>query len=167
MFQISLTSDNIALGSNVSVYVTIVDNEHPLAIVLGSYLGADFDLDGVQDGGNYPVSISSIPGSISQVSILNFWGGGDFSIIADVDPDAQTISILPGQVIYIDEIYGYGECKAVRIDLEEMAYDFTNPISGSFDAEGNIEFEAWAAVVQVGDQFGHFALMSKTTLTKQ
>lgn len=160
-FKLKLSSTDVKVGSYGEVVLTIVDDEHPLALVLGNYLGADFKLsDGSQEGGDYDASISSISGSLTQVSINNFWGGGE-TVIAEVDLETKTIKMLPGQIIYVDGTYG--NCKAIAIDLDAGAYDPTAPIIGTIDSSGNIVWAAWAARVSVGT-FGNYI---KTVFTKK
>lgn len=161
MFVITLEQpQNAKLGTQKKVLVTIVDDEHPLASILGTFAAADYKLaDGAIDGDKYAVSVSAVPGSITQVQISNFWGGGK-TILANVDLAQKKISILPGQVIYVHKTYG--DCKAVAIDLDAGAYVPTSPIEGTI-SDTEITFGAWGAKVAVG-AFENYA---KTVLEKQ
>jgi len=160
-FKLKLSSANVKVGSYSEVVVTIADDEHPLALVIGDYSGADFKLkDGSQDGGNYDASINSISGSLTQVSIYNFWGGGE-TVIAEVNLEAKTIAMLPGQIIYIDSTNG--NCYARYIDASAGKYDKTSPIVGTIDDKGNIVWGAWGAQVSAG----FYGTYKKTTFTKK
>ncbi len=164
-FKITLKSNTAGYyisdeeSGNAASVVTISDNEHPLAIVIGSYSELDYTLEDEEEGPS-DVSISPVDGSETQVAIYNFWDGGQ-TIMATVDLEQKTISILPDQVIYISG--DYGDCKAIRIDLNAGAYDPAGAIVGAYDDSGNITFEAWSARVEAGT-FGNYA---SSVLTKQ
>jgi len=166
-FTISLTDPsidiNIGLAGNdkANINVTIADNEHPLALVIGTYAESDYAYsDGSLDNATpYGVTIAPDPDDETRVLINNFWGGGDYWIIATVDIDSKVMTILPGQIIYVDGTYG--DCKAVRI--AGGAYDTDNGINCTIDDSGNIVTESWAALVDAG-AFGNY---DRSELIKQ
>lgn len=164
---VKLTANSIGLplgvadGKNSELTLTVADNEHPLALILGSYNEDDFVLkDGSLDG-SYDITISQDEDDETVVWINNFWGGGDYNIKAVVDLANKTMTILPGQIIYQHD--DYGDFKVVRIDLDAGAYDPESGIVCSIDDQGNITTEAWSASVGA-DSYG---LYIKSVLTKK
>lgn len=146
-FSVQIASVSGArIGALDKLQITIVDDEHPLAIILGGYNQADYLLKDGSLKDVYPISINSIPGSITKVAIQNFWNGGT-EIIAEVDLETNEISILPGQTIYVDKTYG--AAIAVYIDAAAGVYDTTSPIVGTI-SENGIEFGAWGSRVSAG-----------------
>lgn len=163
-FTITLTSNTAGYyiaTDEKTVTVKISDDEHPLAIVLGSYGEVDYLYTGgaAENSTPYDVTISPIEGSETSVSINNFWGGGDYNIIADVDVANKTFNIRAGQIIYVYS--DYGDCKAVAII--SGAYDTSAAISGTFDNSGNITTGSWAARVSAGSTGKYL----KAVLTKK
>jgi len=161
-FNITLTSNTAGYyiaTDEKTVTVKISDDEHPLAIVLGSYGEVDYLYTGgaAENSTPYAVSISPIEGSETSVSINNFWGGGDYNIIADVDVVNKTINIRPGQVISVDS--SLGDFKVVAI--VSGAYDASAAIPGTFDANGNITIGMWAAKVPAGAYNYRSSIMTK------
>lgn len=160
-FVVKISDVNGALkGALTEVVVYIVDDEHPLAIVLGNYTAGDYLLeDNSLDGSNYSVAISSIPGSETKVTISNFWGGGK-DIVAEVDLEAGTVTILPGQTIYVHSTYG--NVIAVYVDSQAGSWNASDPILGTITETG-IQFNAWGAKVPAG----FFGVYAATILEKQ
>jgi len=147
--------------TNTSVYtLTISDNEHPLALIIGTYTEKDYLYsDGTLEA-TYTdaITIGPHPDDETKVIINNFWDGGGYDIEADVDLSTNSMVILPGQIIYVSGTYG--DCKMVRI--AGGAYDNANGINCTIDANGNIETESWAALVSAG-AFGNY---ERSVLTK-
>lgn len=163
-FYLKIESVTPTLKENVAIskLVTIIDDEHPLASIFGTYEAADYKLaDGTVDGGYYNVSFSAVPGRTDQVQISNLWDGG-YTIIADVNLDENIISILKGQIVYVHS--SYGNVLAVAIDLDAGTYDTEAPITGVISNGGTITLSAWSPrVIDVGS----FANYSKTEMIKQ
>ncbi len=156
---ITSATNDYQIGSRDTCTFVITDDEHPLGIVLGSYSEADTDFNG-DDEGPYNVLISPIDGNETQVTITNFWDGGA-NIIADVNLTANTITIGAGQVIYVSGTYG--DCSMTWLSSDGTTFNAGTPISGSFDALGNITFQDWGARVSVG----FFGRYDYSVLTKQ
>ncbi len=160
----------IGIDGGVKTTITIVDDEHPLAIVLGKYKQVDSSsqADGsTKDEKPYNVVIERIDGNIEEVQITNVWDGGR-TIIAKVDIDNNTISILPGQVVFKHS--SYGTFRAVAVAGGKLAP--TEPIIGTFDDKGNITLGFWVvnlaeADAVSADKAGNYGVYPKSVLTKQ
>lgn len=142
-FSITLTgnsADYFTSEDAGTVVVTISDNEHPLGALFGNYVVSDYMYaDGSLDEYSpYAAKISSVEGSETSVSIMNFWGG-NFQIFAEVDLLTKTIAIHPGSVIY--------EGGVVAVAFEGGISDPTADLVGTFDDDGIITIGAWTARV--------------------
>jgi hypothetical protein len=164
-FKVKLVSNSanlyIAEDAN-AVEAKITDNNNPLSVLVGNYEQIDYLLGDTKTEGPYDddVTIDIASGSDNMVTITNFWGGGEV-IKARVDLTTNTLQILAGQIIYIDETYG--NCIAVAIDIDAEEYDETAMIKGTWTDDGTITFGAWAALVDAGS-FGNY---EKSILTKK
>jgi Calx-beta domain. len=163
--KIKLTSNSLDLplgladGLKSEILITILNNDievdesHPLAELFGFYTQDDYDL--TQEGapldpnsGN-SVTILPDPEDETQVILMNFWGiGEDVEIKASVDLETKSMSILPGQVLFVHETYG--ACKAVAYDRATESWDWTLPISCEIGDDKNITTNIWAAMVEAG-----------------
>lgn len=140
---------NIVLMSNSAGYnfgslstfsLTVVDNEHPLNIVLGTY-----DVTGESAfGGSLSTTIetSAVEGTLEQVSfplaqLIPGWGVPATDLVyAMVDPEAKTFRIQTGQAF---ATFGYGPSKISGYDAEtETLMEDGEYIEGTFDDDGNI-----------------------------
>jgi len=146
--------------SDQSTYtLTIADNEHPLALILGTftetdYLYSDGSIEAVYTDA---ITIAAHPTDITKVLITNIWDGGKV-IEASVNLATNSMTIPAGQVIYVSGTYG--NCLMVRI--AGGALDYANAIQCTIDANGNITTESWAARVTAGN----FGVYEKAVLTK-
>ncbi|MDR1115473.1 MAG: hypothetical protein LBL33_04900 [Tannerella sp.] len=122
--------------------------------LFGKYNAADIDFDtGEQEGDVYEITIAQRGTSYNRVSISNVWGG-ERTIEGLVDFEKKTISIAPTEVIYIHSSYGNTFMWGLVIEDGEPA-GYADVAIASYDDEGNITFEPWAAHVSVGD-FGFY-----------
>lgn len=124
-FKLVLASNNIgaalgmANGNNTEFEITIIDDEHPMAPILGSYTlhwNSPWNGNGLTEENQ----IFSVPGSTTEVDIVigYYRDHGDFEqctkVRAQVDMEALTLSIQAGQETYNDgthilTIYGDDE----------------------------------------------------------
>ncbi len=160
----------IGIDGGVKTTVTIVDDEHPLAIVLGKYKQVDTSQknDGTtEEKPAYDVTIEPVDGSIEEIKITNIWNRGG-SVIAKVDLDNSTVSILPSQIIFTHK--DYGKFRALAVQGDETAPN--KPIGGTFDDKGNITLDFWVVSLSKGDaveesKAGLYGIFPKSVLTKQ
>lgn len=93
--------------------------------------------------------------------ITNFWGI-QCEITATINTEAQTISILPQK---ISDHATYGPIFIYPVNLNNMSYSTTDPISGTIDANGKITLGSWGAFVAEGQYKGRcFDAMTSTEL---
>ncbi|WP_430815942.1 hypothetical protein [Carboxylicivirga sp. RSCT41] len=161
-FKLVLASNNIgathglANGENSEFEITIIDDEHPLAPILGSYL-LYWDSPWNGSGLTEENQIFSVPGSTTEVDIvIGFYRDhGDFAqctkVRAEVDMEALTLSIQSEQETYNDgthilTIYGDDEepggvvvdTKIVAdIDLSAGEIVFRTPFAIAFTGGPN------------------------------
>lgn len=139
--NIKLTGNSAGydLGRESTYRLTVVDNEHPLNIVLGSY-----SVEGVSYFyGDFSTTIetSAIEGNLEQVEfklnqLLIGWGvPDDYMVIADVDLDEMTFNIETGQEY---PTFGYGPFVLSAFDLDWEDVDDGEYITGTIDEDGNI-----------------------------
>lgn len=147
--------------SEQSTYtLTVADDEHPLALILGTftetdYVYADGSIEAVYTDA---ITIAAHPTDVTKVLITNFWDGGGYVIEATVNLATNSMVIAPGQLIYVSATYG--NCRMVRV--AGGALDYANGINCTIDASGNITTESWAARVTAGN----FGVYQKSELTK-
>lgn len=98
-FAIDLTgAGDLNLGSNKTCVVTITDNDHPLAAILGAYNGVD-----ETRGTTWTMEVRKDPTDTKTVWFYNIccfgsgWAGDDIMYYGTVDIDAGTITIPLGQ----------------------------------------------------------------------
>lgn len=82
--------------------------------------------------------------------ITNFWGL-QIEITATIDMEAGTISIAPQAIM---NNATYGPVYIYPIDLNNMTYSQTDPITGTIDKKGTISLNPWGAFVAEGQYKG-------------
>ena len=135
-------------GEDNTVYVlTITDNEHPLALVIGTYtVNYVSGYDG--SAGSLEIETLAHPDNETQVYfLLDTWVadagyGGTYTaddwVLMDVDIAVDTVNIVSGQA-YADG--AYGPIKVLGYDTsEDVEMEDGELIEGTFDANGNITF---------------------------
>ena len=142
----------MAGGLGLEYTLTVADDEHPLALVLGNYVESDYLFPDGSLEATYNVIVEPDPDDETKVLINNLWGGGEI-ISAIVDLDNMTLTIPAGTVIYVSGTYG--DCVMTRIDLNAGAYDPAGDIVCTIKANGDFTSEAWAALVAAGS-FGNY-----------
>jgi len=162
-FKIVLKSNNAEYLMGVAdseigttIDCTVVDDEHPLALVLGTYTEADYLLDGTLEA-TYVITIKPDPLDETKVILDNFWEGGEL-LSANVDIVNKTITIPAKQVMYVSGTYG--DC--IMTARAGSGIDPNAPILGTFDDNGTITIAPWSAIVAAGS-FGNY---SSSVLTK-
>lgn len=141
-FHIDLLSNSAGydFGTLSTTEVTIVDNEHPLNIVLGNYSVEATSVFG--GSANTNIATSAVEGTLEQVSfplgqLIPGWGVPPTDLVyATVNLEESTFNIQIGQDY---ASFGYGPCKISGYDgetgerMEDGLY-----VRGTFDADGNI-----------------------------
>ncbi|MFO7940908.1 MAG: hypothetical protein R6U66_14265 [Bacteroidales bacterium] len=121
--------------------ITISDDEHPLALILGEYsfsgvsAFADSDVSG-------NILIEAVPDdetmvTVSGMPVGNVEAADVNSFTCSVDIESKTITILAGQPLFAYGDYGdFVFTKGGIVDDSLVAYD--DDIIGTIDASGNI-----------------------------
>lgn len=163
-FTINLVeTEGTNLGDSKTCEVKIVDDEHPLAFILGAYTGS---AESYYNGPTtWSLTIEKDPDDVSKVWIYPMVPSGSLVAIYGVVNDAKTeIRIPVCQSLGVHSSYG---------DITLECYDETGDIYlekgenviGSIDANGNITIKNWmSAHVEAG---WFEILTSPIVLTKQ
>jgi len=140
---LSAPSNNFNLGRESSLSLTVVDNEHPLSLVIGDYtityksgFSSDF-------GTEYTVDIVTAPNPDDETQVFFYvkdmfpgWGFTEEVIYADVDLDEGTFKMAAGQSA---PSYGYGPSKFTGFDADtDLQFEDGEFITGTIDVDGNI-----------------------------
>ena len=151
-FSIELTgnSQGYPLGDVSSVSVKIVDDEHPLKLVLGDYVFSGVDAWGDEFSVN--VTTSAVEGDITQIKfplahlIPGYAPPADLMVYATVDLEAMEISIEAGQSY---DSFGYGACKISGYKGPEgdPQLEDGDKIIGTIDENGNITMKDYIGVL--------------------
>lgn len=145
LFNITLVSNtaDLPFGANKVNFVTVKDNEHPLAAWIGTYTvlaksayGADYDE-------TWTVTTAPSPDDIT-VLMLNGLGGPAYSEFTDVpavvDKEALTITLPAGAEIGTHGNYGGPLAIYLGDDAGAVASE-TAPIPGTVAEDGSILIE--------------------------
>ncbi|MDX9695023.1 MAG: hypothetical protein RBT49_04460 [Bacteroidales bacterium] len=140
---LSWPNNGYSLGRESSALLTVVDNEHPLSLVIGDYT-IDY-LTGYSSGGSDgSVSITTYPNPEDETQVYFLVGdmfpGYSFIdteiILANVDLVAGTFKIAAGQAA---PTHGYGPSKFTGYDAVTLEqFEDGEYITGTIDASGNI-----------------------------
>lgn len=141
---LSSPSAGFDLGANYICKFTVVDNEHPLSLVIGDYtINYVTNMNGGSDGS---LDIETLPNPDDETQIyflLDTWVGhagypGTYTdadrIYCNIDLVAGTIKIASGQA-YPDGKYGPIKLQGFDADGDMEDGEF---IEGTIDADGNI-----------------------------
>jgi len=174
--KLKSSSANISLGFanglKSEILITILNNDievdesHPLAELFGFYTEEEYLFE---DGSLDPASGNSLtilpdPEDDTQVLIMNLWGiGEDVAMKASVDLETMSMSILAGQVMFVDPQHGAAKAVRVFVADNQLQADFAGDIVCQIDEDGNITAESWAVLVEAGA----YGIYEKTILTKQ
>lgn len=142
-FSIELTgAGDLNLGSNRTCVVTITDNDHPLAAILGTYTVVDSVA-----GESFTMEIRKDASDLKTVWFYNLgnlgsWAGDDIMYYGTADLTAGTITIPLGQ----DSEYLYSGSTPVTLAALDAKFE-SYETSGSYvmtieDGGNTIKFEA-------------------------
>jgi hypothetical protein len=134
-------SGNYPFGTQKSFRLTIIDNEHPLNIVLGVY-----DVAAVSeiwpDDANTVIQTSAVDGTLTQVSfplnqlVLGWNIPASYLVYANVDVEEKTFNIQIGQDY---PSFAHGPFKITGFDgTTGTRMDDGLFVRGTFDDDGNI-----------------------------
>ena len=139
-FTITLSNpQGVNLGASKTCVVTIEDNEHPLAFILGDFTGkGEENWDGEVE---WEAKIEKDPSDLNKVWITHFLPSTDTAIYGTVNEDKTEIVIPLGQPIHPHSSYdivldGYHAADESRMLSSES-------IIGKIDADGNISFDGY------------------------
>lgn len=152
-FTITLTKpDGLNLGANKSCIVTIEDDEHPLAFILGSFTAKGTSYyNGEQE---WTARIEKDANDLSKVWIYGFVPGGQGSNIAiygTVNAEKTQISIPVEQTMVATSTY---DGVLICFYGPEGDDQITDNLVGDIAADGTISFKDW---------FGTYAYNAGTT----
>lgn len=152
-FTITLTKpDGLNLGANKSCVVTIEDDEHPLAFILGSFTAKGISYyNGEQE---WTARIEKDANDLSKVWIYGFVPGGQGSNIAiygTVNAEKTQISIPVEQTMVATSSY---DGVLICFYGPEGDDQITDNLVGDIAADGTISFKDW---------FGTYAYEAGTT----
>ena len=152
-FTITLTKpEGLNLGANKSCIVTIEDDEHPLAFILGSFTAKGISYyNGEQE---WTARIEKDANDLSKVWIYGFVPGGQGSNIAiygTVNAEKTQISIPVEQTMVATSSY---DGVLICFYGPEGDEQITDNLVGDIAADGTISFKDW---------FGTYAYNAGTT----
>ena len=152
-FTITLTKpEGLNLGANKSCIVTIEDDEHPLAFILGSFTAKGISYyNGEQE---WTARIEKDANDLSKVWIYGFVPGGQGSNIAiygTVNAEKTQISIPVEQTMVATSSY---DGVLICFYGPEGDDQITDNLVGDIAADGTISFKDW---------FGTYAYNAGTT----
>lgn len=138
-FTITLTKpDGLNLGANKTCVVTIEDDEHPLAFILGTFTAkGTSQFDGELE---WSVRIEKDATDLNKVWITGLVDGTTSAIYGTVNADKTEISIPLEQQVHPHSTYdilleAYGWDGSARYNLEDGV-----PLIGLIAADGTISF---------------------------
>jgi hypothetical protein len=149
--NIKLTGNDAGygIGAESNFRLTVVDNEHPLNLVLGTYSASGTDAWG--DAVSATIETRAVEGILDQVAfpLSHFaagWGAPAAAMVfAEVDLDEMTFKIRVGQDY---ASFGYGPCKISGYDgatgdsMEDGEY-----IVALIDEDGNLDFQDYMGLL--------------------
>ncbi len=159
---ISSPTNGYNLGANSTLLLTINDDEHPLAIVIGDYTVSGTD----EYWGDPYTETVTIEGHSPTEVIMNLWNshGVPNRIIAEVDLATSTISFASYQN------FGDWDYGDVHFASHDGAFNpsQTEPVTAVFDANGNFTLNNWGGYFFSGNNEGlWFQAYYTTTWVKQ
>lgn len=148
-FRLGLFSNtaNYAFGAVGENKVTIVDDEHPLKLVLGDYIFAGLDAWDAPFSCN--VTTQSVEGDLTQIqfpvdALIGYGAPLTDVVIASVDLTAKTFKIKTGQSY---ASFGYGTYKINGYDADGNDLSEGDFVTGTIDDNGNITMNEMLGVV--------------------
>ncbi|MCK5906069.1 MAG: hypothetical protein KAG37_00680 [Flavobacteriales bacterium] len=156
-------------GKESNIYtVKIIDDEHPLAFLFGTYNVKGNSLREEIDK-EWESTFISVEGSNTQLDIIGFWDGFDNynDIRAVVDVANNTISIPSGQIIAKHAAYGNVYVVYVEDIDDERVVDTKRDIEGTINADGTVSFHNYGFYVNSAAATGFFDWFGTSTFTKK
>jgi len=156
-FQIEIMSStngvSVAQG-RPSVVFSIIDDEHPLAWLFGTYNVSANSLYNGPTG--WSSSIVAVPNKVDEVDIIDLWDSGVNPIRVKVDETNTVLTLVAGQVLFTHSTYG----DAIVLDI--ASGDPSVNIVGAVNEDGTLSFDGWSITVSAGD----FDAFATTTWSK-
>ncbi|MEN8137553.1 MAG: hypothetical protein ABFR62_03895 [Bacteroidota bacterium] len=166
--NISNSDVNIGIGgveANTHI-VDIIDDEHPLAHLFGTYNVEGYS-NRFEETSTWESTFLPVRGSNTELDIRGFWEGFDYNDIrASVDLEANTFTIKAGQVIATDETYGKVYVVYVEVIDGERVVDTKRDIVGTINADGTVTISKYGFYVNSAAATGFFDWFGTTTYTK-
>lgn len=171
VFGVTLNNaGTVNLGGNDTIYVTILDLDHPLSAILGAYTGSGDDAWG---GGVYSwddVVFEKDDSDISKVWIRNVFSGyGTIKVYGLVNDDLTEISVPVNQSVGV--ISGYnGNFAGAEIPfaLMQQGESLIFTISGNtVKIKGDYQAGIQALNPDTGESAGWFERVSDLTFVKK
>jgi hypothetical protein len=140
-------SANYPFGAIDRATVTIVDDEHPLKLVLGAYVFAGLDAWGDPFSAN--ITTSPVDGDLTMISfpldaLIGYGAPPEALVLASVDLVANTFKIKTGQSY---PTFGYGPCMINGYDADGNDLVEGDYVTGTIDASGNITMNEMLGVI--------------------
>lgn len=163
---LSNPTNDFNLGANYSLTLTVVDNEHPLSLVIGSYTATATSY--FNGGETWTVSTYPDPDDETVLWFIDLVNQGtNLDVFGVVDLDAMTVELPVGQDIWESAsqpaiLSGfYGPSGADEIPTGGV-------ITGTIDASGNITIldEFGSALTGANDGFWYNIYQADGVLTK-
>lgn len=148
-FRLGLVSNsaNYEFGAIQENKVTLVDDEHPLKLVLGDYVFAGTDAWG--DPFSCTTTTQAVEGDLTQIQfplddLIGYGAPPTDMVVASIDLTAMTFKIKTGQSF---ATFGYGPCKINGYDADENELSDGEFVTGTIDANGNITMNEMLGVI--------------------
>jgi hypothetical protein len=155
-------SSSSQISAQKRFLVTIADDEHPLKNWLGSYTvtAVSYGNPGGWDE-EWSILTTAVEGHLDQIAITGLGYGSTEPLIATVDKDALTISIVSGQTLGAAYGGGNGEVKLYygtdaligqvlageEITSEMLTAAGIIPITGTIETDGTIHLDKMGMVL--------------------
>lgn len=165
---ISKSSDSYEWGTETTCKLSVMDDDHPLSLILGDYLVTGTDYWG--GSLNHSITVEPVEGDVTKISITGLAMGGisgkSQPVVATPNLEDMTILIPVGQICYVDDtnpakIQGFdgvteadiedGESISITITSLSPATWLINDIYGAMIYEG-ANIDRWFNLVSPGAQ---------------
>jgi len=135
--NLSSATNNFNLGAERKCALTIVDNEHPLGVLIGTYTVSGTD-EYWGDPYNETVTVNAISETELELNIWNSFGVPN-KIYATADITTNTISFASYQN------FGNWDYGDVHFGSHDGSFvpSQTEPVTATFDASGNFTLTNW------------------------
>lgn len=153
-FELKIVKTSMPLNSNTenSITVSILDNEHPLQYLFGTYRAAGLDVF-ANKVERFNMIMSADPEDDDMVLIEGFPATPLLRAKLRIDMEAKQCWIIGGQVIDDnDPVYGLVMlCRCFRKDDGYLGYDY-NDVPGTIGENGTVfTFTNWVGAVIISE----------------